>query len=116
VRIIRLWEVPNYNNPNVVDSIELLLVDGKGSRIQASIRNTIMQRFSNTVKEGSCRIIAKFGLISNIGNIEPLIILTNSISFSRLLSKNVKMCRSLYMGLILHQLPKFLRMRLMTQS
>ncbi|KAL2934661.1 Replication factor A protein 1, partial [Bienertia sinuspersici] len=71
VRIIRLWEVPNYNNPNVVDSIELALVDEKRSRIQASIRKTIMQRshncFSNTVKEGSCRIIAKFGLISNIG-------------------------------------------------
>ncbi|KAL2899236.1 hypothetical protein RDABS01_024318, partial [Bienertia sinuspersici] len=49
VRIIRLWKVPNYNNPTVVDSIELVL------------------RFSNTVKEGSCRIIAKFGLISNIG-------------------------------------------------
>ncbi|KAL2926277.1 LPS-assembly protein LptD, partial [Bienertia sinuspersici] len=58
-------EVPNYNNPDVVDSIELVLVDEK-SRIQASIRKTIMQRFS-TVKEGSCRIIAKFGLISNIG-------------------------------------------------
>ncbi|KAL2897941.1 30S ribosomal protein S8 chloroplastic, partial [Bienertia sinuspersici] len=53
VRIIRLWKVPNYNNPTVVDSIELVLVDEK--------------RFSNTVKEGSCRIIAKFGLISNIG-------------------------------------------------
>ncbi|KAL2924030.1 Replication factor A protein 1, partial [Bienertia sinuspersici] len=67
VRIIRLWEVPNYNNQNVVDSIELVLIDEKGSRIQASIKKIIMQRFSNTVKEGSCRIIAKFGLISNIG-------------------------------------------------
>ncbi|KAL2941879.1 Replication protein A 70 kDa DNA-binding subunit, partial [Bienertia sinuspersici] len=67
VRIIRLWKVPNYNNPNVVDSIELVLVDEKGSRIQATIRKSIMQRFSNMVKEGSCRIIAKFGLISNIG-------------------------------------------------
>ncbi|KAL2926263.1 Replication factor A protein 1, partial [Bienertia sinuspersici] len=63
VKIIRLWEVPNYNNQNVVDSIELVLVDEKGSRIQASI----MQRFSNALKEGSCRIIAKFALISNIG-------------------------------------------------
>ncbi|KAL2932045.1 Replication protein A 70 kDa DNA-binding subunit C, partial [Bienertia sinuspersici] len=66
VRIILLWEVPNYNNPNVVDSIELVLVDEKGSRIEASIRKTIMQRFSNMVNEGWCRIIAKFGLISNI--------------------------------------------------
>ncbi|KAL2905956.1 Replication protein A 70 kDa DNA-binding subunit C [Bienertia sinuspersici] len=66
-RIIRLWEVPNYNNPNVVVSIELVLVDEKGSRIQTSIRKTIMQRFSNMVKEGSCYIAAKFGLISNIG-------------------------------------------------
>ncbi|KAL2941134.1 Glycosyltransferase-stabilizing protein Gtf2 [Bienertia sinuspersici] len=37
----------------------------KGSRIEASIRKTIMQRFSNMV--GWCRIIANFGLISNIG-------------------------------------------------
>ncbi|KAL2942787.1 Replication protein A 70 kDa DNA-binding subunit B [Bienertia sinuspersici] len=66
LRIIRLLEVPKYNNPNVVDSIELVLVDEKGSRIQASIRKTIMQRFSNMVKEGSCRIIVKFGLISNM--------------------------------------------------
>ncbi|KAL2894348.1 Replication protein A 70 kDa DNA-binding subunit C, partial [Bienertia sinuspersici] len=50
VRIIRLWEVSNYNNPNAEDSIK-----------------TIMQQFSNMVKEGSCHIIAKFGLISNIG-------------------------------------------------
>ncbi|KAL2906325.1 Nitrogenase molybdenum-iron protein alpha chain, partial [Bienertia sinuspersici] len=39
----------------------------KGSRIQASIRKTIMQRFYNMVKEGWCRIIEKFRLISNIG-------------------------------------------------
>ncbi|KAL2905027.1 Replication protein A 70 kDa DNA-binding subunit [Bienertia sinuspersici] len=51
IRIIRLWEVPNYNNPNVVDSIELVLVDEKGQGY----------------KQGSCRIIAKFGLISNVG-------------------------------------------------
>ncbi|KAL2899081.1 Replication factor A protein 1 [Bienertia sinuspersici] len=67
VRIILFWEVRNYNNPNVVDSIELVSVDEKGSRIQASIRKTIMQRFSNMVKEGWCRIIANFGLISNNG-------------------------------------------------
>ncbi|KAL2903529.1 Replication factor A protein 1 [Bienertia sinuspersici] len=67
VRIIRLLEVPNYNNPNVVDLIEFLVDEKLGSRIQASIRKTIMQWFSNMVKEGSCRIIAKFGLISNIG-------------------------------------------------
>ncbi|KAL2894833.1 ATP-dependent DNA helicase CHL1, partial [Bienertia sinuspersici] len=116
VRIIRLWEVPNYNNPNVVDSIELVLIDEKGSRIQASIRKTIMQRFSNMVKEGSCRIIAKFGLISNIGKHRATNHSYKLNFFSRLLSENVKMCRSLYMGLILHHLPKFLRMRLMTQS
>ncbi|KAL2929854.1 Replication protein A 70 kDa DNA-binding subunit C, partial [Bienertia sinuspersici] len=67
VRIILLWEVPNYNNPNVVDSTELVLVDEKGSRIQASIRKTIMQQFSNMVKEGWCSIIVNFRLISNIG-------------------------------------------------
>ncbi|KAL2921230.1 Replication protein A 70 kDa DNA-binding subunit B [Bienertia sinuspersici] len=67
VRIILFWEVPNYKNPNVVDSIELVLVDEKGSRIQASIRKIIMQRFSNMVKEGWCHIIANFGLISNNG-------------------------------------------------
>ncbi|KAL2928550.1 Nuclear factor of activated T-cells cytoplasmic 3 [Bienertia sinuspersici] len=51
VKIILLLEVPNYNNPNVVDSIEFVLVDEKGSRIQANIRKTIMQRFTNMVKE-----------------------------------------------------------------
>ncbi|KAL2941017.1 Replication protein A 70 kDa DNA-binding subunit E [Bienertia sinuspersici] len=57
VRIILLWGVPNYNNPNVVDSIELVLVDEKGSRIQASIRKTIMQQFSNMEKEGGVTVV-----------------------------------------------------------
>ncbi|KAL2942619.1 30S ribosomal protein S8 chloroplastic [Bienertia sinuspersici] len=97
VRIIQLWEVPNYNNPNVVDSIELVLVDEKGSRIQASIRKTIMQWFSNTVKEGSCRIIAKFGLISNIGKHRAT---NHSYKLNFFFMTVVKecVCSSLYMG------------------
>ncbi|KAL2898943.1 30S ribosomal protein S8 chloroplastic [Bienertia sinuspersici] len=39
----------------------------RGQGYKQTIRKSIMQRFSNMVKEGSCRIIAKFGLISNIG-------------------------------------------------
>ncbi|KAL2944559.1 Acetate kinase [Bienertia sinuspersici] len=75
-----------------------------------------MQRLSNMVKEGSCHIIVKFGLISNIGNHRTTNHTHKLNLFSRLLSENVKMCSSFYMGLILHHLPKFLRMRLMTQS
>ncbi|KAL2893522.1 Replication protein A 70 kDa DNA-binding subunit C, partial [Bienertia sinuspersici] len=88
VRIILLWEVPNYNNPNVVDSIELVLVDEKGSRIEASIRKTIMQRFSNMVKEGWCSIIVNFGLISNIGKHRVTNHSYKLNFFSRLLSEN----------------------------
>ncbi|KAL2896541.1 Replication protein A 70 kDa DNA-binding subunit [Bienertia sinuspersici] len=116
VRIIRLWEVPNYNNPNVVDSIELVLVDEKGSRIQASIRKTIMQRFSNMVKDGSCRVIAKFGLISNIGKHRAT---NHSYKLNFFFKTVVRECEDVELplhGLNLHHLPKFLRMRLMNQS
>ncbi|KAL2943672.1 tRNA pseudouridine synthase A, partial [Bienertia sinuspersici] len=67
VRVIKLWEVPNYINLEVIYSIELVLIHKQGSKIQESIQKTIMQRFSNMGKEGSCRIITKFGVVSNIG-------------------------------------------------
>ncbi|KAL2941604.1 Beta-galactosidase 9 [Bienertia sinuspersici] len=67
VRIIRLWYQPDYNNPNITGSIEMVLVDEKGEKIQASIKRTHIGRFENLVKEGCCRLISHFGVVNNIG-------------------------------------------------
>ncbi|KAL2929367.1 hypothetical protein RDABS01_034778 [Bienertia sinuspersici] len=56
VRIIRLWYQPAYNNPN-------------GSKIQATIKKTHINRFQKMVTEGSMRLISHFGVISKLGSI-----------------------------------------------
>ncbi|XP_021734893.1 replication protein A 70 kDa DNA-binding subunit B-like [Chenopodium quinoa] len=67
VRIVRVWYVPDYNKPEKIGSIEFVLVDEKGSKMQASIKQTLIQRFEKLVNEGSTCIISNFGVGKNYG-------------------------------------------------
>ncbi|KAJ1403866.1 Nucleic acid-binding, OB-fold [Sesbania bispinosa] len=40
VRVVRVWEVCQRDNPSNVFSLEMVLVDAEGERIQASIRKS----------------------------------------------------------------------------
>ncbi|KAK1441420.1 hypothetical protein QVD17_07303 [Tagetes erecta] len=66
VRIIRLWRKPMFRNPTETYSIELILLDEEGNRIQASVLNRFFNRFEQFLNEGVCLIITKPQLGSNI--------------------------------------------------
>ncbi|KAL2898322.1 Replication factor A protein 1 [Bienertia sinuspersici] len=71
VRIIRLWKPPNYNNPSEDGSIEMVFLDEKGGKILASVKKTLIKRFSNLLHEGQLRVITNFGVGESTGNYKP---------------------------------------------
>ncbi|XP_021745324.1 replication factor A protein 1-like [Chenopodium quinoa] len=66
-RIVRLWYQPDYSNIKKINSLELILVDEKGSNLQATIEESLIRRFEGLVKKGTSRIISSFGMITNAG-------------------------------------------------
>ncbi|CAJ2635312.1 unnamed protein product [Trifolium pratense] len=53
-RIVRLWKVPAFLNPNESGSIELVLVDHKGGKIHASVRKQLIHVFESRLEEAKC--------------------------------------------------------------
>ncbi|KAL2892350.1 Replication factor A protein 1 [Bienertia sinuspersici] len=70
IRIIRLWK-PRFDNPIEDGSIEMVFLDEKGSKIQASVKKSLIRRFTNLLEEGQLRIIANFGVGQSTGNYRP---------------------------------------------
>ncbi|KAK2411536.1 replication protein A 70 kDa DNA-binding subunit C [Trifolium repens] len=52
VRIARLWEVSAHLRPDVVNSLEMVLVDSKGFRIHATVRKQLVYLFQRKLEEG----------------------------------------------------------------
>ncbi|XP_070019261.1 uncharacterized protein [Nicotiana sylvestris] len=51
VRVVLMWEMPNRFNPEKTFSIELILQDAKGDRIQASIGKYVIKFFRTKIQE-----------------------------------------------------------------
>ncbi|KAL2922158.1 Replication protein A 70 kDa DNA-binding subunit C [Bienertia sinuspersici] len=62
VRIIRLWRVPSFENPSEEYSIEMILMDEKGSKISASFKKSFVDMFSPLLMENEFRLIKNFGV------------------------------------------------------
>lgn len=67
VRVVRLWTVPLFNNPAHASSLEMLLIDERGGRIQATVRKPLLHRFSSLLEEGCCYKIVYFNVVPNSG-------------------------------------------------
>ncbi|CAH1453013.1 unnamed protein product [Lactuca virosa] len=52
VRVINHWKQMSFYNKNEIWSIELILVDEQGSKIQASVPKKFLYRFKNVLKDG----------------------------------------------------------------
>ncbi|CAH1444481.1 unnamed protein product [Lactuca virosa] len=52
VRVINDWKQMSFYNKNEIWSIELILVDEQGSKIQASVPKKFLYRFKNVLKDG----------------------------------------------------------------
>ncbi|KAK2388831.1 replication protein A 70 kDa DNA-binding subunit C [Trifolium repens] len=49
VRVVRLWKVPAFLNPSEYSSLEMVLIDEKGGKIQASIRKQLIGLYRTTL-------------------------------------------------------------------
>ncbi|KAJ1383634.1 hypothetical protein SESBI_43231 [Sesbania bispinosa] len=65
VRVVRVWEICQKKNPANVFSVEMVLVDSEGGRIQASIRKTMIRKFRSSIVEGGVYKMIYFRLVEN---------------------------------------------------
>ncbi|KAL2895919.1 Germin-like protein 9-1 [Bienertia sinuspersici] len=71
VKVIRLWHVPSYIDPSEVQSIEMVLIDQKGDKIQASIKRAMIKKFRSLLNEGVSYTMSTFVVGQNIGDYKP---------------------------------------------
>ncbi|KAL6495845.1 hypothetical protein OROGR_030408 [Orobanche gracilis] len=64
VRIIRLWVV---RVGNQITAIEMILMDDKGSRIEATVRKYLAHKYERLLREGFVYAIRNFTLADNSG-------------------------------------------------
>ncbi|KAJ1388935.1 hypothetical protein SESBI_38687 [Sesbania bispinosa] len=65
VRVVRVWEVCQRDNPSNVFSLEMVLLDADGDRIQASIRKAMIRKFRNSIVEGVVYRMIYFSILEN---------------------------------------------------
>ncbi|KAJ1440451.1 hypothetical protein SESBI_02024 [Sesbania bispinosa] len=68
VRVERLWEMFPLDEPTKPFSIEMVLIDAEGFKIQASIRKPMMKKFKELVDEGEVYRMFFFGVVRNLGS------------------------------------------------
>nr|XP_043633510.1 replication protein A 70 kDa DNA-binding subunit-like [Erigeron canadensis] len=67
VKIVRLWKQTYTNNLAMVASIDMVLMDEQGNKIQATVKRNLFPQFEMLLLEGAVRVISNFGLASNTG-------------------------------------------------
>ncbi|GJX76228.1 nucleic acid-binding, OB-fold, replication protein A, OB domain protein [Tanacetum coccineum] len=62
VRVIRLWKLPDFKNPLVTYSLEMVLMDEEGCKIHASVKKTLVSEFDSKLEQGQCYYLSDFGV------------------------------------------------------
>ncbi|XP_021742772.1 replication protein A 70 kDa DNA-binding subunit C-like [Chenopodium quinoa] len=70
-RVIYLWTIPSFNNANDVHSLEMVLLDEQGGKIQASVKKSLLVIFQTKLAEGQVYNISNFGFGFNNGSYKP---------------------------------------------
>ncbi|XP_061339398.1 uncharacterized protein LOC133286069 [Gastrolobium bilobum] len=68
-RVVRTWKVPNFQQKNLDDNVEMILLDEKGGRVHAAIKGSL--NICNKIHEGEVYFIKKFGVGLNSGSFRP---------------------------------------------
>jgi replication factor A1 len=66
-KIIRLWQVSDFNRTNVPFSLEMVLMDAAGDKIHATIKKTLIYKFKNDLIEGKVYCLENMGVATNSG-------------------------------------------------
>ncbi|XP_019099724.1 PREDICTED: replication factor A protein 1-like [Camelina sativa] len=64
VKIIQLWK---QYSATTGETIKMILIDAKGDKIQATIKNALIGTFRDQLEEGMSRIIINFSLFHSAG-------------------------------------------------
>lgn len=67
VRVVRIWDLPDRGVDDVVNSVEMILVDQLGDRIQATILKRLVPLFRGTLFEGEIYRMSFFSVLPNVG-------------------------------------------------
>lgn len=67
-RVIRLWQVSDFNRNTLPFSTEMVLMDEAGNRIHATIKKNLLYKFKNDIFEGRCFSFENMGVANNGGN------------------------------------------------
>ncbi|XP_057452904.1 replication protein A 70 kDa DNA-binding subunit C-like [Lotus japonicus] len=65
---IRLWVVPSFSGKKLPYSMELVLMDAKGGKIHASVRQSLIYKFQPLMNEGRVYQISSFGVEESRGD------------------------------------------------
>ncbi|KAL2921030.1 Replication protein A 70 kDa DNA-binding subunit E [Bienertia sinuspersici] len=71
IKVIRLWTTPDFYNPENQYSIEMVFVDEKGDKIQATVKRSLLLRFGSILHEGRVYSISRFGVGQQSGDYRP---------------------------------------------
>ncbi|GJU81662.1 replication protein A 70 kDa DNA-binding subunit B [Tanacetum coccineum] len=67
-RVIGIWKSHPKQRPNEVWSLDAVLQDQMGNRVQATVRNHDIKKFQPILDEGACYRISNFGISENSRN------------------------------------------------
>ncbi|GJX30897.1 replication protein A 70 kDa DNA-binding subunit B [Tanacetum coccineum] len=67
-RVISIWKSHPKQRPNEVWSLDVVLQDQMGNRVQATVRNHDIKKFQPILDEGACYRISNLGIGENSGN------------------------------------------------
>ncbi|KAM3264999.1 hypothetical protein P3L10_001993 [Capsicum annuum] len=70
VCIVRLWHISEDENPDKLLSIEMLLQDEKGDRIQASVGTSVFTKLTEKIQEQGLYFIRNFIIVPNKSKIK----------------------------------------------
>ncbi|XP_024628783.1 replication protein A 70 kDa DNA-binding subunit C [Medicago truncatula] len=68
VRVVRMWEVPTFLKPNQANSLEMVLLDQMGVKIQAIVRKQLIYVFQKRLREGEVYNISYFSVAPSTGS------------------------------------------------
>ncbi|WJX62991.1 hypothetical protein P8452_47925 [Trifolium repens] len=67
VRVLRLWNAASFMKPDQPNSIEMVLIDEKGSKIHASVRRQLIYVFGGKIAEGKVYKMSYFSVVPESG-------------------------------------------------
>ncbi|KAF2596704.1 hypothetical protein F2Q68_00011758 [Brassica cretica] len=68
VLVSRIWDFHSKHKPEVVLGMEAILVDEKGDRIQAFVKQKLIKKYKRELKEGEYLDVMNFEILGNNGD------------------------------------------------